>query len=102
VASRAFVVIARRTKYRQECVGTVSQGGVIKLFMSWHFWTWLFAGYGVQHFLFDLAGRLGMAPASGFHDLWFRAVTVIPAYCAGAYLMGKTLQEAKKREPVSQ
>ena len=37
----------------------------MKLLMTWHFWTWVFAMYGIQHTVSDVAGWVGLAPAGG-------------------------------------
>lgn len=75
----------------------------MKLLTTWHFWTWVFAMYGIQHTASDLAGWLGLAPAGGLragglHGVVFALVTFIPAWYGSALLMHKTLEEAERAE----
>jgi hypothetical protein len=68
---------------------------------SWHFWTWVFAMYGIQHTVSDIAGWVGLAPAGGLRaggllGVLFTSATFIPAWYGSAFLMLKTLEEAEK------
>jgi hypothetical protein len=75
----------------------------MNLLKTWHFWTWIFAMYGIQHTVSDIAVWSGLAPpgglrAGGVHGILYAVATFIPAWYGSAFLMLKTLKEAEKAE----
>jgi hypothetical protein len=73
----------------------------MKLLMTGNFWAWVFAMYGIQHTVSDIAGWAGLAPvgglrAGGLYGLLYAVATFVPAWYGAAFLMHKTMKEAKE------
>jgi hypothetical protein len=68
----------------------------MKLLTTWHFWTFISATGGIALAINDTAGWLGLAPARGLYDFWFGGITYVISFFGAAFLMHKTLEEAKK------